>query len=403
MQLVGGVNATALIFAGVGPVLWIVYAWLVAREVELAARARRRRCARACSRSSTSLWWIAGLAMQGAYGLDILKYTETVEAVARTSTPNEILRGLGYWFFYGQDRLGPWIEAARDYTQRRSSSLAGYRLVVARVARARDSCAGGTASSSSCCSSSASSSPSARTRTTSPTPLGAVFKAFATGSTAGLALRSTGRAVPLVVLALAVLLGVGTNAVSERLRRRGRARARARSCLRSSSCSSSSTSRRCSTGRSTARTSSDREAIPQYWTQAIAALDAGDHQTRILEVPGADFASYRWGNTVDPITPGLIDRPYVARELIPCGTPGTADLLNALDRRVQEGVADPDGLVAALAAHGRRRRASPATTSSTSATTSCARPSSLACWRRRRASVRRRATAPRRSSPDRRP
>ena len=33
--------------------------------------------------------------------------------------------------------------------------------------------------------------------------------------------------------------------------------------------------------------------------------------------PGPDFASYRWGNTVDPITPGLMDRPYVARELIP--------------------------------------------------------------------------------------
>ena len=30
----------------------------------------------------TSLWWIAGLRMQGTYGLDILKYTETVEAVA---------------------------------------------------------------------------------------------------------------------------------------------------------------------------------------------------------------------------------------------------------------------------------------------------------------------------------
>ena len=88
------------------------------------------------------------------------------------------------------------------------------------------------------------------------------------------------------------------------------------------------------------------EDDPEYWTQAIAALDAGDHQTRILEVPGSDFASYRWGNTVDPITPGLTDRPYVARELIPYGTPGSADLLNAIDRRLQEGVADPYGLAA---------------------------------------------------------
>ena len=63
--------------------------------------------------------------------------------------------------------------------------------------------------------------------------------------------------------------------------------------------------------------------------------------TRVLEMPGTDFASYRWGNTVDPITPGLIDRPYVARELIPYGTPPSADLLNAFDGRLQEGTLDP--------------------------------------------------------------
>ena len=43
-----------------------------------------------------------------------------------------------------------------------------------------------------------------------------------------------------------------------------------------------------------------------------------------------------------------MNRPYVARELIPYGTAGTADLLNALDRRFQEGVADPAGVVALL-------------------------------------------------------
>ena len=63
-------------------------------------------------------------------------------------------------------------------------------------------------------------------------------------------------------------------------------------------------------------------------------------------MPGSDFASYRWGNTVDPITPGLMDRPYVARELIPWGSPATADLLNALDRRIQEGTLDPAGFAA---------------------------------------------------------
>ena len=128
VQVVGGVNATALLFAGLGPALWIAYSWLVARDVQW------RRALGVTVRTGvltivTSLWWIAGLSIQGGYGLNVLKYTETVEAVARTSTPNEVLRGLGYWFFYGQDRLGPWIEAAENYTQSPLVILAGYTLV----------------------------------------------------------------------------------------------------------------------------------------------------------------------------------------------------------------------------------------------------------------------------------
>ena len=83
------------------------------------------------------------------------------------------------------------------------------------------------------------------------------------------------------------------------------------------------------------------ENIPSYYKQAAAALDRKPHDTRVLEIPGADFAAYRWGQTVDPVTPGLMDRPYVARELIPYGSPPSADLLNAFDRRVQENTLDP--------------------------------------------------------------
>ena len=36
-----------------------------------------------------------------------------------------------------------------------------------------------------------------------------------------------------------------------------------------------------------------------------------------------------------------MDRPYVARELIPWGSPPSANLLKAFDRRLQEGVLDP--------------------------------------------------------------
>ncbi len=341
VQVIGGVNATALIYAGVGPVLWILYAWLVAREVD-ARRALGVALKTGGLTLLTSLWWIAGLRMQGTYGLDVLKYSETVETVALTSTPNEVLRGLGYWFFYGQDRLGPWIEAARDYTQHSWVIFAGYSLVVlsllsAAFLRWRHRVffvllllVGVVIS--------VGAHPYA-----SPTPLGGLFKKFATSSTAGLALRSTGRAAPLVVLALAVFLGLAVNTVFGRLRGRGQtALAYAVPVLVGILIFVNFPA--LVDGTFYAKNLERDQTLPSYWTQAIAALNAGDHQTRILEEPGADFASYTWGNTVDPITPGLTDRPYVARELIPYGTPGTADLLNAIDRRLQVGVADPAGL-----------------------------------------------------------
>ena len=83
--------------------------------------------------------------------------------------------------------------------------------------------------------SSAWSSRSARTRTTARRRSARVFKELATTSTAAFALRSTGRATPLVVLGLAVLLAAGVNALAAwcrgtrhaapRPRRRGAGRA----------------------------------------------------------------------------------------------------------------------------------------------------------------------------------
>jgi hypothetical protein len=341
IQVIGGVNATALLFAGLGPALWILYAWAVAHEVTF------RRAAGVALRTLaltfvTSLWWISGLRMQAAYGLDILRYTETVDTVARTSTPNEVLRGLGYWFFYGQDRLGPWIEAARDYTQHLWVILAGYVLVAlallgAGVVRWRHRVfliamlAVGVIIA-------VGANPYAH-----PTPLGGIFKSLTASSTAALAMRSTARAVPLVVLALAMFLALGTNAVSQWFRRhRHVALAIATPVIVIVLILVNFPALYDGTyyGKNLQRP----EQIPSYWTQAIAALSAGGNATRVLEEPGSDFASYRWGNTVDPITPGLTDRPYVARELIPYGTAGSADLLNAIDRRLQEGIADPQGL-----------------------------------------------------------
>ena len=69
---VGGVNATALVFAGVAPLLWFPFAVWGTKEATF------RRAAGAFVRIGvltlvTSLWWIAGLSVQGGYGIEILQ------------------------------------------------------------------------------------------------------------------------------------------------------------------------------------------------------------------------------------------------------------------------------------------------------------------------------------------
>jgi hypothetical protein len=355
VQVVGGVNATALVFAGIAPVLWIVYA-VVTREAEwrhaLAVTARI-----GALTLLTSLWWLAGLWAQGEYGLNVLKFTETLQVVSVSSTPLETLRGLGYWFFYGIDRVGHWNAASPAYTQALALLVVSFALpvlamfaaacvrwrhrayfvlltvvgvVVAVGANPYDD----------------------------PSAIGRTFKSFAESSSFGLALRSTSRAVPLVALGLAVLLGVAVNALARAWAGRG-ARVRGvpvRTLLVAGGVIVLAIVNLPAlwTGDLYTQDLTRDEAVPQYWTDAIAALDAQPHDTRVLEIPGADFAAYRWGQTIDPITPGLMDRPYVARELVPWGSAASADLLNALDERIQEGTLDPSALapIARLMASG---------------------------------------------------
>ncbi|CAN5841513.1 alpha-(1-_3)-arabinofuranosyltransferase [soil metagenome] len=342
---VGSVNATALLLAGLGPFLWVIHATFVVKEVSF------RTAASAVGRIGVltvpvSLWWLAGLAVQGGYGIEILRYTETAEVVAAASLAPEVLRGLGYWYFYGDDRLGPWIEPSVPYTQRLAllavtfaipalgllaAGLTRWRhrfFVVALVVTGTLLAIGAYPWDD-------------------PPPLGAGIKAFLLSDT-GLAMRSLPRAVPLLALGMALLIANGLAAVGER---RPRLKVPVSAWLALLAVLAVPP---LWTGALVADNLKRPEDIPDYWSEAARALDERDDGSRVLEIPGAAFASYRWGNTVDPVTPGIIDRPYVARELIPYGSAASADLLRALDRRFQEDVFDPAALapVARLMAAG---------------------------------------------------
>ncbi len=341
VQLVGAVNLPALLYALIGPTLWIPYAVWVRRDTDWAA-VWRFTWRTVLLTVVASLWWAAGLVIQAKYGLSILRFTESIESVSATSTATEILRGLGYWFFYGSDRRGYWNDAVLDLNHRplviaASFSIPLLAMVAAAVLRWRDrvffvvmAVIAVTIAV-------------AASPYHDPTVLGSIIKSWATGSTAGLALRSTSRALPLLVLAFAALLAVAVSAVSDALARRGRTVVGlAMTSVIAVLCIAGNPG--VWNGRYYSAYLERPQDIPNYWTQAARALDQKPHTTRVLGLPGADFAAYRWGDTIDPIEPGLLKRDYVARELVPWGTEASANLLIAVDQRLQGAILDPNAV-----------------------------------------------------------
>jgi len=336
VALVGGMNASSVVYVGVAPLLWFPYAVFVSGE------ATGRRALGAFVRIGVltllvSLWWLAGLAVEATAGINILKYTETVQATASASSPAEVVRGLGYWYFYGQDRLGLWTTTARQFMVNLGTLGMSYLMPLAAVAAAvvtrwRDRAyfvillVIGVALSV------------ASFPYEHPTIFGALVKAFMTDTNAGFALRSADRATPLVVLALAVLLGSGVAAVARRSQRAGAVVGTGLAALLVLA------NGPLLGGGTVLKPFSQPAVLPRYATAAARHLNAVHPGTRVYALPGNDFAAYRWGDTVDPIWPALLDRPFVTREQFIQGSMPTADLLYALDNPLQQGTADPAAL-----------------------------------------------------------
>ena len=336
VALVGATNATSLIYAGIAPVAWLVYAVAVMRDAP-ARRAFSAGVKMGVLSFGVSLFWIAGLRVEGAYGVNVLKYTETLPAIAGTSLASEVVRGLGYWYFYGSDRLGPWKQAAVRLeesawlltTSFAVPLLAGLGAVFSRW----------------------------RTKAffvalilvgvvlavglhpySDPSIIGRGLKAFMSGSSVGLALRSSDRATPLVVLGFAVLLGVGATALWSRFPRVGLGAA----CALAAVVVANATP--LLQGGALAENFLAPEKIPSYYAQAARYLDAQGNSTRVLIEPGQNFAAYDWGTSFDTIWPGIMTRPEVLREQTIQGSYPTTDLLQAFDLTLQQGTYEPSTL-----------------------------------------------------------
>ncbi|HEV8114913.1 MAG TPA: alpha-(1-_3)-arabinofuranosyltransferase family protein, partial [Acidimicrobiales bacterium] len=211
----GSLNGSSLFLALLAPVLWVPFA--------LAATGREgiRTGVRVLLRTglltlATQLWWLTAYAVGGAFNLPVLDVTENVRTTNATTSAPEVLRGLGYWFFYGRDTEGPWLAGLSTpyLTSARLLAITFAIPVIALVAAAglrwrhRSYFATlvglGTVIS-------VGAFPLAHS-----SPAGGWFEALSRQSDLVLSLRNTQRAGALVALGLAGLLAAGLSALDRR-------------------------------------------------------------------------------------------------------------------------------------------------------------------------------------------
>jgi arabinofuranan 3-O-arabinosyltransferase len=331
----GSLNGSSVFFVVLAAVLWVPFA------VRGPGPPGRRDGVRVLVRTGaltlvTQVWWLVAYAVGGGYNLPILEITETVRTTNATPSAPEVLRGLGYWFFYGGDTEGPWLAGLSSPYQ-----TSGVLLVVSFAIPLMALAAGG----------------ALRWRhrayfttlvglgtilavgaypISDPSPAGSLFERLSRSSQLVLSLRNTQRVAAIVVLGFAGLLAAALTTLSRRHVRAGAAAALALLVLVAGALPA-----QWRTGLVAERFHRDEE-LPDAWLQAAAQLDRGEG--RVLELPGSDFATYRWGATLDPVSVGLTDRSVLARELVPLGGDAGADLLEALDRGLQEGWFEPAAL-----------------------------------------------------------
>ncbi|MFK7919512.1 MAG: alpha-(1-_3)-arabinofuranosyltransferase family protein [Ilumatobacter sp.] len=332
---VGAVNATALAMVIPAPALWLIHSLWGRTASWRTVLAVAARTGVLCI--GVSLWWIVMLLIQGANGADVLAFSESLEAVSFTSTSTEVTRGLGYWLFYVRDAYAATTTASIDHLVSGRTILAGWIVTLigfAGVAVGRwehrrfaglligagivlgvgvhpiDD----------------------------PSPLMSLLVGDGEGGLA-LALRSSTRAVPVLLIGLAL----GTAHVVSGVRLPGPIAPRtvrvatagaigavaviALPALRNGGFVDEALER-------------DQEP-PAAWLDAANDLDQRPDGYRVLQVPGTEFGAFQWGYTVDQPLPALTERPLVTRDLLPLGSPAAMDLVFALDDRVQTDTIEP--------------------------------------------------------------
>lgn len=94
--------------------------------------------------------------------------------------------------------------------------------------------------------------------------------------------------------------------------------------------------------------------VPDYWIEAIDAVDRLPGEGRVLVLPPSTRTQYRWGWVGDDIFDALMERPHAIDTAVPLSTPEAADLLAALSGGVNDDAYTEGSLPAAARRLGIR-------------------------------------------------
>lgn len=331
----GGVNAAVIAFALLGPISLAAYEVLTRH---IPARAAVQFGWRAALTAAIgSAWWAIPVLLQGRYGVDILIYTEQPDVIWRTTSFPELLRMLGFWGLYTGVGFGgrePFMGVGATYLFNPVVVVASFCVPLFAAATF----------------------PLVRRWRYAPyfglLVFGALVVMFAgfpresrlhqllldvySGFPAIQFLRTTYKGMPLLVLALACLVGAGAGALVDRARA-GRLRVAGRRvpavALAVLALAPLVAALPLLEGRAI-----DREqaygSVPSWWTKGTADASAAGGRTMV--VPGEMFGWYRWGGTMDPVGPPLRHEPVAIRELVPYADSRSAFLQIAIDDLVQQ-------------------------------------------------------------------
>jgi arabinofuranan 3-O-arabinosyltransferase len=346
----GGVNAATLAWILLAPASLLVYEVAVCGVPRRVAGAFAWRAL--VTSTGASLWWIVGVLIGSAFGTNFLPFIEQPGTIWATTSASEALRGMGYWISYSGVQFAGRPLALLDsaptllftrpvvvaslvvpalavcgfvWTRRWRYGPFFMALVVIGVVIVGAGFPEGT-----------------------PLRHGLNFLYYHVGVVQFL--RTSYKAEPLVMVAVAALLAA---AAGEAVQRAGRRRWLTGGLVGALAGLLAVAAWPLTSGHAIGLLAP--HGVAPAWRAAAAGLDAQlPPNSRALVLPGQLFSFYSWGGTVDPVLPALTSRPVAERSITPYADPHATDLLWTIDGLVEQQRLFPGELLPLLSLAGVR-------------------------------------------------